>query len=294
MLDVIKQIAKKNNLLETFYSAKSGFNGNRVFLSDNHVIKIFDESDYSFYKNEVLVYKNLERDYISKLIDTGIISNTNYILITKIDAIPLYSIWDTLSDSIKENIIYQISNILKDINKLPIESNINFKEYLITNFYNWYNKLNISEDLSKEILSFFKLNIDKFEDNQQNYIIYYDNHFDNFLYSDGKVYVIDFEDLRVGNLDYQLDIWNRMSKYPRLFSNEEDEKKIMDINYHTLTKSIKKYYQEMFNFENLEDRLKIYSLIYDIRIIVKYGLNEEQLRYRLNEELYGNIIFSDK
>ena len=46
---------------------------------------------------------------------------------------------------------------------------------------------------------------------------------------DGEVvYIIDFEYLEVAPLDYQLDKWRRLVKYPHLLANEKDKKRIKE------------------------------------------------------------------
>lgn len=92
-MDLINKIAQINNIKQKLNPSKSGFNGNRVFLSDDYVIKIFENKDIEYYDNELLIYKNIDMPYISKLINFGVVDDTNYILLLKIKARPLYSMY---------------------------------------------------------------------------------------------------------------------------------------------------------------------------------------------------------
>jgi hypothetical protein len=290
MDEVLTYIKNKNNITEEFLPSKSGFNGNRVFLSENFVIKLFEEKDNEEYENELIIYQNIKKDYVAKLIDTNKFDCYKYLLISRLKAKSLYSIWHTLDYRARENVVKQIAEILKAINFINVRNPISFKKFLKEEYYNWYSRLQVSIELKEKINNSFEQNIKYINDNELVYIVFFDNHFDNFLYDGEKVYAIDFEDIKIGSLDYQLDIWNRMSKYPKLFANEEDEKNINAKDYSNLTQLIRKYYPEMFAISNLEERLRLYSLTYDVKILVKYSLNENQLMDRLNEDMKGDIL----
>lgn len=281
---VLEHIADK--IIE-YTPSKSGFNGNRVFLSDTTVIKIFKESEYAYYDNEMLVYEYLKNDgCVAKIIETGMINTSKYIKMERINATALYNVWHLLDKEKREELIQQIAKILNIINSIPAKK-IEFKKYIVNEFNKYYNQLNVSENLKDRIYKFYNSNIDKIQENEDVYLTYFDAHFDNFMYNEkeNKIYAIDFEDIRIGALDYQLDIINRMCKYPYLFANEEDEKNVKIEDYKDILNILKKNYPKMFENEYLEKRLQLYSLIYDIYIIVKYKLNEEELLYRIEDDL---------
>ena len=71
MMQYVDTIATKNNIRERFFPAKSGVNGDRVFLSENFVIKFFEGRKEKYYSNELLIYNRLDSEYRSSLIDAG-------------------------------------------------------------------------------------------------------------------------------------------------------------------------------------------------------------------------------
>ncbi len=282
-----KIVECSQNRITEYMPSKSGFNGNRVFLSDGAVIKVFEKSDYKYYENEILVLKSLrDSGKVAKIIETGVIDDKKYIKVERIEAEALYGVWHLLNRKDRENIIRQIAGILREINAIPI-GGMNFKAYIESEFNERYGRLIVSKELKDKIYNFFVRNIGKIEEDEDVYLIYLDGHFDNFMYNkdDGKVYVIDFEDVKVGALDYQLDMMNRMSKYPQLFASEDDEKNIRQEDYQDLLSMLKRYYPKMFENKNLKKRLQLYSLVYDMQIIIKHSLHESEIADRLKEDL---------
>ena len=211
MNDIIQYVKEKNKIKENFVPSVSTFNGDRVFLSNNYVIKLFDEKSSQYYKNELFAYENMSKEHVAEMIDAGEYSNKNYILMKRIKGKSLYSIWDDLEETEKEKIISQISNILKGINSLKVDKQINFKEFLRNEYKTWFEKLKVNENLKGEIDKKIKKNIQYIDENEKNFWCYFDNHFDNYIYDGNRIKIIDFEDLRKGPIDYQLDVWNRMS-----------------------------------------------------------------------------------
>lgn len=290
MNDIIQYVKEKNKIKENFVPSVSTFNGDRVFLSNNYVIKLFDEKSSQYYKNELFAYENMSKEHVAEMIEVGEYRSVNYILMKRIKGKSLYSIWDYLEETEKEKIVSQISNILKGINSLKVDKQINFKEFLRNEYKTWFEKLKVNENLKGEIDKSFNKNIQYIDENEKNFWCYFDNHFDNYIYDEKRIKIIDFEDLRKGPIDYQLDVWNRMSKYPTLFANEIESKHIKSGNFKNITKLLSKYYPEIYSNKHINQRLQLYSLLYDIRIIVKYNLKDHVLIKRLNEDMYGDIV----
>ena len=56
MNDVLNQIIEKNHITEEFINAKKMDKENRIFMSDNYVIKIYYPKKFQYYYNELEVY----------------------------------------------------------------------------------------------------------------------------------------------------------------------------------------------------------------------------------------------
>lgn len=293
MIKYIENIKKKNNIDEEFIQTESGFT-NKVYLSENYIIKIID--DIESYKKEKYIYINLKSKFISELIDFGIVDDNNYLLIRRNNGVELFSVWDKISDKERHNIIAEISNILKTINNLD---NYPYKE----NFYNRIrqdfdkriNELSkishIDEKLIIDVKEFFYKNIEIFE-NDLYRLVYVDLHFDNFLYYNGNITTIfDFEHINYAPLDYQLDIWVRLSKYPWLYANERIEKQVDVKNYREIVKILKEEYQELFESNDIIKRLQIYSLLYDINLLTRFP-KDKTLINRIYEDISEEFIIN--
>ena len=113
-----------------------------------------------------------------------------------------------------------------------------------------------------------------------------DVHFDNFLYFDGKVKAIDFEALKVVPLDYQMDRWCRMCRHPQIYANKADKLKIKTKDYADIIVLMKKFYEEAFSFKNQDERLHLYSLIYNLNVMKKHNIKEGEMEEFLNEDMF--------
>ena len=197
MMQYVDTIATKNNIRERFFPAKSGVNGDRVFLSENFVIKFFEGRKEKYYSNELLIYNRLDSEYRSSLIDAGEINSIKYIVVTRTKGNTLYSIWGNLNSEEREKCVKQIANILKEITKIEPAKVIDFRTELTQLYQNAMASVELSSDFSRRIRAFFSENIRYVSQYEKGYLSYIDVHFDNFLYYDGKIKAIDFEALKI-------------------------------------------------------------------------------------------------
>ncbi len=266
---IIKQILKKENInAKMIKKATSGFT-NIVYFADGFVIKIAtDEYTKNKLEKEISIYKNIKINNIPNYISSGTINDYTYLIISKVNGVGLYSIWHTLSYEQRVNCVKQIAKILKEFNKQNAE--FLSDEYKMTDWAeNIKNKLkNVSNGLKKLTLDTKKL--DRFINYKvNNYfgennfgLVYNDSHFDNFIYDNGKLSLIDFDRVVYAPIDYEMLIFKTMCDNPSKFASEEDEDKIIDSDYSNVYDSFKLYYKEMFNVANVEERIKIYQFIY--------------------------------
>lgn len=85
--------------------------------------------------------------------------------------------------------------------------------------------------------------------------------FDNVMIDDdNNITIIDYDRLRISSLDYELNIFNIMSKTPDLVANDKLKERVKKEDYSNMLSMIQENYSEMFKFQNLNERLNIYSL----------------------------------
>lgn len=285
MMQNVITIANRNNIREVFEPAKSGVNGDRVFLSQNYVIKFFEGRKEKYFENECLIYNELKSDFRSLLLESGTIHGIKYILTTRAKGNTLYSIWDELDNIERDNCIYQISEILKEISNIQNIQVIDFKGELTSLYIDAINQIALSPNMAQRVDKFFRYAIDFISAREHGYLTYIDVHFDNFLYYNGKIKAIDFEALKVCPLDFQMDRWCRMSRHPKIYANSNDKQYIKEENYLELVCIMKKYYNEAFSYDHQKERLHLYSLIYNLGVMKKHNIKESEMEKLLNEDL---------
>mgnify|MGYP005792164481 CR=1 FL=1 len=279
MLNIVYEICKKHNINESFnITIKNNQTSNRLFVSKSFFIKMYFGKKEFYYYNEIFIYTNLKKDFLPRLIAAGEFSGIKYIIIERIYAQPLFSIWHKLNDITRENIIMQMASILKEINMLNFDKKIDFIEQIELEYNNYIDKVIISNDLKNQIVLLHDKIIELLKVDKNRYLTYTDCHFNNFLYDGRKLYIIDFEVLTYSTLDFQLDSINRMVKNPKIEAGEKYSSNIFLSDYKNILKWLKKYYIDMFNFPHIEERLKFYSIVYNLRIMYKYNYTEEQFK----------------
>lgn len=267
MEQLIKRILEKEELnYKEIKKATSGFT-NIVYFVDSMVIKIaLAEDKKKKLAKEISIYKNIKLDNIPRYITSGHIDNYSYLIISKIEGRGLYSIWYSLSEDEKESCIEQISTILKNFNNQ--DTTFLDEEYKLCNWENFV-IAKLQENMqglkqigidTKKILNFIKNN-SLFSENIYG-LVYNDAHFDNFLYADGKVSLIDFDRAVYAPIDYEMLIFKTMCDNPGKFASEEDEARVFDEDFAQVYSWIKNYYKELFLVPNVEKRIKIYQFNY--------------------------------
>lgn len=264
---LIKRILEKENInYKQITKATSGFT-NVVYFVDDMVIKIAtDNEKKKKLKKEIDIYNNIELNNSPQHITSGAIEGVLYLIISRLEGKGLYSIWHTLNRVEKENCVKQIANILKCFNK----QNADFldDDYKI---YDW--KDFVIGQLARNIEGLNKIGIDtnkicKFVENNDLFneniygLVYNDAHFDNFIYDDGKIYLIDFDRVIYAPIDYEMLIFKTMCDNPSKFASEEDEDSVFDEDFKEVYSWLKKYYNELFNIPNIDKRIKVYQFNY--------------------------------
>ena len=124
---------------------------------------------------------------------------------------------------------------------------------------------------------FFLILFDRVHSDQYELIPHcsFDLHFDNIIFNNGKIKIIDFERSIYAPRDFELDIIYRMIRKPWKFASEETEKYTNLNDYTKIISYIERYYPELINIENIYERLAIYDIIYYLRQLVEYGNIEE-------------------
>lgn len=282
MIETIKKILRKENIAYTkLAKSNSGFTNLVYFVDDKYVVKVVNtQTKPEKLLKEISFYKNVQMDAIPKYVTSGKLDDVDYLIIERLSGESLYKVWHNLSKEERCSVVKQIAEILNDFHKqngefLP-EKYINTDAIL-----RWKRafKLNIKEMENRgfevEFLKkFSETKVDKLFAEQKNGLVYNDAHFDNFIYNNGKVWLIDFDRVIYCSIDYELLIIKMMLDNPTKFASEEDESNVRIEDYGEIWEQLKQYSGDMFNFKYINERVFIYQFFYRLGQGFEYNRKE--------------------
>lgn len=276
MKEIIGKIIEQNK--EIFGgSVKSekvnvGFTNTIYVVNDKFVVKICTNYDNEkSFEKEIDFYKsNVNNDLIPKLY----YSNTEkkdisyyYEIIEKVPGVSLFNVWHTLNEEQREEIIKQLCDAMKKFHSI-IGKSYDWTKKTKDLFINLYEKakaLNIFNHDELQILDNVYSKFDNYLETNEFVLVHNDLHFDNIIYNNGKIKLIDFERSIYAPRDFELDILYRMIRKPWKYASEETEKYTKLEDYKNIMKYIEKYYPEIIHIDNLDKRLAIYDVIYYLK-----------------------------
>lgn len=257
----------------------SGFSHEVHRINEDLIIKLFNSSDNRNFSTELAVLRSGDNFAKPKLIASHVGNKKNdrsYIIMSFIPGYSLGSRWHLATEKQREKLIKDISHILKAINKLDPKniggSDKSWDAYIEDKIKklvdNLLAKETIDKSCAKAIVNYVDTNL-KFLANSKLYPVYWDIHFDNFIVNENFELqaIIDLENVELAALDYPVFIMDNLMKEPQKYLQEEDEKHANVADYVKLAEWYKKYYPEMFSFDNRIERALLYQLIDTLQLL---------------------------
>ena len=254
-------LMRTNNLLKDkqYQACTSGFT-NTIFIVDNFVIRICTSpSNEKRFINEIDFYhQNKDNIHIPKLYaydTTKKIIPYYYEIIEKIPGQTLYDIWYKIDDSKRKEITLKIIEVVKSIHSIKTKE-YDFNKYIKDKLYDLLQKTNLTQELSLLLDlcdKYFKENIFG--------LIHGDLHFDNFIYDNNTLKLIDFEYSMSAPIDYDFRIFTLYDSYPYLHASGNTDMKTTELDYQDFMNTIINNYNELKNIKYLKERLTIYYII---------------------------------
>lgn len=218
--------------------------------------------------------------------------NRDYIIMTYVPGVSLGSKWHEATDLQREKLIKDICGTLRIINQVNVTSVVpeaqaewgdsigKRGEVLVTNLQH---KGIIDTMIAKKVQAAIARNIAALAGSEL-FSVYWDVHFDNFIVDANFELqaIIDLENVELTPLDYPLFVIQKMVEEPEKYLREEDEKFADKKDYVRLKEFYRKYYPEMFAFEHLDARVKIYQLL-DTLHLLKDWAHVKKLHEKLND-----------
>ena len=246
---------------------------NTIFIVNNmYVVKICTNNDNEkSFEKEINFYKaNRENNLIPKLYYSNVekdIVPYYYEIIEKIEGVSLYNVWHTFNENQREDIIKQLCDAMKQFHRNIGESYdwIRKTSELFINLYKKAKELNLFDNEEQELIENAYSKFDMYLESKEFVLVHNDLHFDNIIYNNGKIKLIDFERSIYAPKDFELDILYRMIRKPWKFASEETEEYTKLEDYENIMIYIEKYYPELVHTCNLYKRLAIYDIIYYLK-----------------------------
>lgn len=290
----MRAICAKHNIVYHSHSRIThGFSHEVHRLNDDLVIKVFNADDSRSFKTESAVLSSdlpfLKPKFIAAGEKNDIIKR-NYVIMSYVQGASLGSRWHLATDIQREELIKTLCQSLRAINKLnpeqiALETEQSWKDSIVARAEALTNKLQSKEiihtPIAYKVLRTIHTNADVLS-NSPLYPVYWDIHFDNFIVNeDFKLQAfIDLENIQLTPLDYPLVFIQKMTDEPEKYLREEDEKFADKKDYAKLKDLYRKYYPQMFAFDNLDTRIKMYQLLDTLHLLVDWSYNR-----KLHEEL---------
>ncbi len=260
--EIIEKIVEKNILLKgkKFSFITAGFT-NTIYKIDQYIVRICtDLSNEGNFKNEIEFYKkNKDNSYIPKMYfsdTTKEVVPYYYEILENVEGKTLYEIWYKLSKDDRLKIVKSIVEIMKSLHNVKVDY-FDFKKYIKDKIYNLLKESNLNEEIFVNLLDKCDM---YFEENKLG-LVHRDLHFDNFIYNNGKLMLIDFERSITGAIDYDFRILSRYKETPWLWANEKTDMLTVESDYQDLMDMFINNYVELRNIPYLLERLKVYEII---------------------------------
>jgi len=273
-LDIIKE-------LKTLTEINAGFNNSIFNVNDKYIIKLCNklenepsfEIEYNFYKenaNNMNIPKLYKYDNNKKIVPYV------YEIIEKINGKSIYYHWYKWDEIKRENFIKELVTIIKKLQikkEVPDNWNTKIKKEVLT----YLNKcLNIFSKEEQKLIINSTYNYDFILKDNYYTLIHNDLHFDNILLDEYKnIKIIDFNDSTVSPFDYDLRILFMCQTRPWKWANIEMDPHQKKEDYKNIINYLKKYFKELKKINYLDERMIIYEILNDIKLLPYYPNNKE-------------------
>lgn len=268
----------------------AGFNNSIFDIDNKYIIKICENTnndnlfdvEYNFYI-ENSNNKNIPKLY--KYDKTKEIVPYVYEILEKVQGKTIYYYWYKMNETEREKLIKEIVKIIKNLHSKLYKKYDwakAIKDEMIENFNKTTNLFNQKE---RKIIT-DSLNLyDEILSSNKFCLIHNDLHFDNIIIdNNGEIKIIDFNDSKIAPFDYDLRIFFMCQETPWKWANTEMDPYQKDGDYINIFKYIKKYYDELNQINNLNERMIIYTILNDIRLLPRFKTSELKERIVRNSK----------
>lgn len=293
-LELANKIAKANQdifgNISKIEEVNAGFNNSIFDVNDTFIIKVCDNIEKEKLFDTEANFYNSNKDNnniptLYKFDKSKSVIPYVYEIIEKVNGKTVYYHWYKMNEQEREKLIQKIVKILQKIHLK------NYPEY------NW------SENIKNKILDSFNQTTDMFSEEEKDIIlksldkydeilsdnkfslIHNDLHFDNILIDNNKnIKLIDFNDSIIAPFDYDLRLLYMSVETPWKWANIKMDPYQKPEDYKHLFEYIKKYYKELNNVKHLDERMLVYRILDDFKLLPRFREKEAKDRILLNSK----------
>lgn len=250
---------------------------NEVFLTEQYVVKRYPAERRASFLKERWFYETAALSAAPRLVATG----EDYLILERVQGTGLYRAWRDLSEPQREDTVRRIAGILREIDAVDYCSGSDFfyvpadwQQDLLARIDTAADELlrtgSIPPRLADRAMAYAHAHANILRENDLR-LVYADLHFDNLiLTAEGHLFLLDYEMLQIAPRDYVLDVLQRMTIHPFTYANEEDHEKTHPRDYANLLPWLRKYAPELFVHPQVRERVAVYGLLYEMRILQSY------------------------
>lgn len=293
-LELANKIAKANQDIfgdiKKLEEVNAGFNNSIFNVNDIFIIKVctntekekqFD-TESNFYKSN---QNNENIPILYKFDKSKSVIPYVYEIMEKVNGKTVYYHWYKMDEQERETLIQKIVQVLQKIHHKTYPK-YSWSDYIKDKIISSFNQT--LDMFSKEEQSLILKSLDKYDeilsDNKFS-LIHNDLHFDNILIDNNQnVKLIDFNDSIIAPFDYDLRLLYMSAETPWKWANIEMDPYQKSEDYKHLFEYIKKYYKELNNIKYLDERMLVYRILDDFKLLPRFRETEAKDRILLNSK----------
>lgn len=268
----------------------AGFNNSIFDVNDTFIIKVCDNIEKEKLFDTEANFYNSNKDNnniptLYKFDKSKSVIPYVYEIIEKVNGKTVYYHWYKMNEQEREKLIQKIVKILQKIH-LKNYPEYNWSENIKNKILDSFNQT--TDMFSEEEKDIILKSLDKYDEilsNNKFSLIHNDLHFDNILIDNNKnIKLIDFNDSIIAPFDYDLRLLYMSAETPWKWANIEMDPYQKPEDYKHLFEYIKKYYKELNNVKHLDERMLVYRILDDFKLLPRFRETEAKDRILLNSK----------
>ena len=293
-LELARKIAKANQDIfgdiKKLKEVNAGFNNSIFNVNDIFIIKVCTNTakekqfntESNFYKSN---QNNENIPILYKFDKSKSVIPYVYEIMEKVNGKTVYYHWYKMNEQERETLIQKIVQVLQKIHHKTYPK-YNWSDYIKDKIISSFNQT--LDMFSKEEQSLILKSLDKYDEilsDNKFCLIHNDLHFDNILIDNNKnIKLIDFNDSIIAPFDYDLRLLYMSVETPWKWANIEMDPYQKPEDYKHLFEYIKKYYKELNNIKYLDERMLVYRILDDFKLLPRFRETEAKDRILLNSK----------